>query len=64
MTRQLLAHGELVVVETDTDAYLGTAEVVNGTFVIRSGLRGHPVLLPLDEVTGLTPATLHEDVES
>jgi hypothetical protein len=58
-----LAHGEMVVVETESDHYLGTVEVVDGQVVIRSGLRGHPTSVPLSEVMRVTPAADHECVE-
>jgi hypothetical protein len=62
--RTLLSHGELVVVETEDDAWLGTAEAVDGHLVIRSGFRGHPVLVPLEDVERLSLASEHEDCET
>ena len=62
--RDLLANGEVVVVETEDDAYLGTAEVQDGHLVVRSGHRGHPVVLLLSEVLSVIPAQGHPDVES
>lgn len=59
-----MADGEIVVVETEDDAYLGTAEVMDGHLVVRSGFRGHPVVLPLAEVQSVIPAQGHPDVES
>lgn len=53
--RHLLNHGELVVVETDDDAWLGTVEVVDGTFVVRSGYVGRPVVLDADDVVSVQP---------
>jgi hypothetical protein len=61
--RILLNHGELVVIETDDDVWLGTAEVVDGTFVVRSGYVGRPVVLEADDVVSMVPATESEDVE-
>lgn len=54
--RTLLNHGELVVVETEDDVWLGTAEVLNDTLVIRSGFVGRPVVLDVDEVLSVIPA--------
>lgn len=56
VTRELLASGAVLVVETDDDRYLGTVEVRDGTLVVRSGFRGHPVVLPAESVVRLYPA--------
>ena len=61
--RTLLAAGQLLVVESEDDAWIGTAEVVGDLLIIRSGFRGHPVLLPLEDVRRITPADECEDVE-
>jgi hypothetical protein len=58
----LLAHGQLLVVETDDDAFLGTVEVGPGTLTVRSGYVGRPVLLNPEEVVSITPADEHDDV--
>jgi hypothetical protein len=62
--RNMLAHGELVVVETDEDGWLGTAEVRDGDLVVRSGFRGHPVVVAIEDVERITLASEHEDCES
>ncbi|GAC1611399.1 MAG: hypothetical protein NVS3B26_24010 [Mycobacteriales bacterium] len=58
-----LAGGELVVVETEDDHYLGTAEVQDWLLALRSGYVGRPVLLDLDDVRSVTPAFDHPLVE-
>lgn len=60
--RRLLNHGELVVVETEDDLWLGTAEVLGETLVVRSGYVGRPVVLDVDEVVSVLPATEHQAV--
>lgn len=50
-----LAHGELVVVETDDDWFLGTAEVLEIGIVVRNGFAGRPVTLDHDDVVRVTP---------
>jgi hypothetical protein len=45
-----LGHGELMLVETDRDWFLGTVEVTVDALVVRSGFVGRPVLVPHDEV--------------
>lgn len=61
--RSLLAAGQLLVVESEDDAWIGTAEVVDTSLVIRSGFRGHPVVVPLEDVEGITLASERDDVE-
>lgn len=61
--RDLLNHGELVVVETEDDLWLGTVEVVGATFVIRSGYVGRPVVVDVDDVLSVVPANECPDVE-
>lgn len=58
-----LADGELVVLETIDDHYVGTAEIVDGLLVVRSGNVGRPVLLRPEQVRRVTPATEHPLVE-
>lgn len=59
----MLAHGELLVIETDDDAYLGTVEVARGgQLIVRSGYVGRPVVLAADDVVALTTADAHPDV--
>jgi hypothetical protein len=62
--RELLAHGEIVVVETDDEQFLGTCEIHDGHAIVRSGYVGRPVMIALDEVEAITPADLHPDVVS
>lgn len=58
----VLAHGELVVVETDDDAFLGVAEVLDAHLIVRNGFVGRPVLIPLAEVVSISPAADHASV--
>jgi hypothetical protein len=60
----LLAAGEIVVVETDEDWFLGTAEAMEGSIVVRSGYVGRPVIVAAAEVLSIIPAQQHPDVES
>jgi hypothetical protein len=52
--RNLMANGELVVVETQDARYLGTVEVREGDFIVRSGFAGRPVVLSASEVVSVT----------
>lgn len=52
LTMGWLAHGELVVVETEDDLFLGTAEVLVDVLVVRNGLVGCPMLLSHEDVSG------------
>lgn len=45
-----LSHGEPVVVETDDNRYLGTAEVVGGFVLVRTGRRGRPHRVPVEQI--------------
>ncbi|GAC1526633.1 MAG: hypothetical protein NVS3B1_16260 [Marmoricola sp.] len=49
-----LAHGELVVLETEDDRFVGTAEVTEHAVVVRSGRVGRPVVVPHEEVVRVT----------
>jgi hypothetical protein len=60
---ELLADGQIVVVETEEDVFLGTAEVSDGHVVVRSGYVGRPVVLPLPRVRRVTPADEHPDTQ-
>jgi hypothetical protein len=62
--RPLIAHGEVVVVETEDDVFVGTAEFVGDSVVVRSGFRGHPVVIPVGELVSINPASGHEDIVS
>jgi hypothetical protein len=52
-----LGHGELMLVETDEDWFLGAVEVTVDALVVRSGLVGRPVLVPHDEVVRIVLAS-------
>lgn len=54
--------GELMVVETDDDLFLGTVEVRGDALVIRDGFVGPPTLVDVNDVVGLTLAYEHLDV--
>ena len=60
--RALLSHGEVLVVTTDEDQFLGTVEIVDGMAVIRSGYVGRPVLVPVEDIVAVQPAHEHPDV--
>jgi hypothetical protein len=49
-----LADGELVVIETDDDRFLGTAEVLADVIVVRSGFVGRPTVVAHEDVRGVT----------
>lgn len=49
-----LSHGEPVVVETDDDRYLGTAEVVGEFVLVRTGKAGRPFRIPVEQVVRVT----------
>ncbi len=57
-----LGSGELMVVETDDDLFLGTVEVRGDALVIRDGFVGRPTLVDVNDVVGLTLAYEHPDV--
>lgn len=61
--RTLLNHGELVVLETDDDVWLGTVEIVDSTFVIRSGYVGRPVVVDAEDVVSVQPFAHWSDGE-
>jgi hypothetical protein len=52
----MLAAGELVVVETEDDWFLGTVEVVGESMIVRSGYVGRPVVLAPEDVVRIVPA--------
>jgi hypothetical protein len=62
--RELVAHGEIVVIETDEDLFLGTCEIADGNAIVRSGYVGRPVLIPIEDIESITPATDHPDVQA
>ena len=53
---------ELVVVETEDDAFLGFVEKRGEDIIIRNGYVGRPNIVPLSEVDSITPADQHPDV--
>lgn len=52
-----LGHGELMLVETEDDRFLGTVEVVGDDFVVRSGFVGRPTLVPQEDVVRVSLAS-------
>lgn len=55
-----LFSGQIVVVETEDDHYLGLVDVdENGWFRVRTGFRGHPHLVDPEEVVSVGLATEH-----
>ena len=56
---------ELFVVETDDDHYLGALDTAHdGRLRVRTGRRGHPVLLHREDVVSITPAAEYPLVET
>jgi len=60
--RKLLAEGRIVVVETEDDWFLGTAEIAGDTFIVRSDFAGRPVIVDAEAVQGIIPAQGHPNV--
>lgn len=59
-----LGHGELMLVETEEDRFLGTVEVTEDVLVVRSGFVGRPVVVPQEEVVSVVLASeLDDEVE-
>jgi hypothetical protein len=54
-----LSGGELLVVETDDDWFLGTVDVLPDVLVVRRGFVGRPVLVAHEGVVRVTPAGEH-----
>ena len=52
--RNLMANGEVLVVETDLHRFLRTVEVRDGEFVVRSGFVGRPTVLSAAAVISVT----------
>ena len=50
-----LSQGELLVVETEDDWFLGTVEMSGGVLVVRSGFVGRPVLVESESVVRIYP---------
>lgn len=55
-----LAGGDLLVVETDDDWYLGSVEVTAGSAIVRSGFVGRPTVVPLEDVVRIVPVAEYE----
>lgn len=56
--------GQLVVVETEEDHFLGVLDVEpGGQLRLRSGFRGHPHLLDPDDLVAVTLASEHDLIE-
>jgi hypothetical protein len=58
-----LADGELVVVETEDDWFLGTAELTSDSVVIRNGFVGRPAVLAHEDVHRIVPAREYLELE-
>jgi formylmethanofuran dehydrogenase subunit C len=58
----LIAAGELVVVETEDDWFLGTAEMNDGQVIVRNGYVGRPTILAVEDIERVIPAAEHDDV--
>jgi hypothetical protein len=58
----MLANGEILVVETEDDRFLGSVEPRGEEFIIRSGFVGRPVIVHQADVMTLAPAAGHRDV--
>lgn len=58
-----LAAGELVVVETDDDWYLGTAEVTPEALIVRTGFVGRPTVLAHEDVVRVVAAVEYLDTD-
>jgi hypothetical protein len=54
----------LYVVETETTNFIGSIGVTDGHLVVYSGYRGHPAIIPLEQVESITDAMTHPLVES
>ncbi len=48
--------GELAVVETDDDWFLGTVELTADVLIIRTGFVGRPAVVPHEDVVRVVPA--------
>ena len=53
--RQLMNHGEAVIVETEKDRWVGTAELRADHVVIRTGRAGRPKLVDADAIIRIVP---------
>lgn len=59
----MLASGELLVVETEDDLFLGGVELVGATLIVRNGFVGRPKVLLPEEVLRVVPATEYLEAE-
>lgn len=57
----VLGGGELLVVETKDDWFLGVVEALEDVLVVRNGFRGRPALVPHDDVVRVVPLGDVED---
>lgn len=60
--RKLLAEGQIVVVRTEDDWFLGTADMAGDNIVVLSGYVGRPVVLDAELVQSVIPAQQHPEV--
>ena len=57
----LLADGELLVVETADDWFMGTVEVTTDGAIVRTGYVGRPTVLALEDIVRIAPAWEYQD---
>lgn len=57
------SQGEMVVVETEDDQFLGFVENQGDTVIVRTGRRGHPTILQRADIESILPAQGHLYVE-
>jgi hypothetical protein len=53
---------DLLVIETEDDIFLGAVFVKGNKVTLRTGYRGRPKVLDLDEIESVTLASEHPDV--
>ena len=56
-----LSDGELLVVETEDDWFVGTVELLDDGLVIRNGFVGRPTVLRAEEVVRIVPAAEYDE---
>ena len=56
-----LSGGDVLVVETEEDWFVGSVEARADVLVVRSGYAGRPVLVPHEDVVRVTPVSEHDD---
>lgn len=59
-----LAKGDILVLETEDDVFLGALEVRKDALVVHTGFRGHPRLVPWSEVMSVHLAVEHPDCDA